>query len=267
MISYRDFLNGLKYLDIEKNRPVIVHASLSSFGEVRGGAETILGALLTGLGKIMMPAFTYKTMLVPEEGPEENGVHYGSGKDTNRMAEFFNPSMPADPMMGVIAEKLRQIPSARRSSYPILSFVGIGVDDALTAQTLDEPLAPIGELAADDGWALLVGVDQTVNTSIHYAERLAGRKQFLRWALTPNGAVACLGFPGCSDGFGEIVPHITAITRSVKVGNAAIQAMPLNGLIDTARHILTEDPLALLCKRPDCERCSSVRKSVRAINN
>ncbi len=267
MISYRDVINGLKALNIEAGRPVIAHASLSSFGEVRGGAETILGALLTAFAGVMMPAFTYKTMLIPEDGPEENGLLYGSGKDANRMAEFFTPDMPADVLMGTVPEKLRKMPTARRSAHPILSFTGLGVDDALAAQSLEEPLAPIGELARRGGWALLMGVDQTVNTSIHYGERLAGRKQFLRWALTPQGTRACQGFPGCSNGFEKITPAAAGCTRAVRIGGAQITAMPLRDLLATVQGVIRADPLALLCDRPDCERCGAVRKAVRSVDN
>ncbi len=44
-----------------------------------------------------MPAFTYKTMLTPLTWSENNGITYGSGADVNRMAEFFDSQMPADP--------------------------------------------------------------------------------------------------------------------------------------------------------------------------
>lgn len=267
MISYRDVINGFKALNIEAERPVIAHASLSAFGEVRGGAETLLGTLVTSFAGVMMPAFTYKTMLIPEEGPIENGLRYGSGKDANRMAEFFRPEMPADGLMGVVAETLRQMPAARRSSHPILSFVGVGVDDALAAQSLDEPLMPIGELARRGGWVLLLGVDHTVNTSIHYGERLAGRKQFLRWAITPQGARACPGFPGCSDGFEQIGRFGANFTRSTQIGGARVTAMPLRDLLATVQQVIREDPLALLCSRDDCERCATVRKTVRSARN
>ena len=72
MIGYREIGSGLRSLGLDPARPVMVHASLSAFGEVRGGAETLLGALLASQRAVMMPAFTYKTMLIPEEGPADN---------------------------------------------------------------------------------------------------------------------------------------------------------------------------------------------------
>ena len=111
---------------------------------------------------------------------------------------------------------------------------------------------------------LLVGVDHTVNTSIHYAEWIARRKQFVRWALTPNGVVACPGFPGCSSGFQSIVPKIEGVTRSVEVGEAQIQAIPLVDLTSIVVAWIEEDPQALLCERVDCERCNTVRQTTSA---
>ncbi len=266
MISFRDISNGLKKLELDPHSSLaIAHASLSSFGEVRGGAETVIGALLASLLGLMMPTFTYKTMITPEAGPEDNGLVYGSGKDANRMAEFFRPDMPADRAMGVVAETLRRYPAARRSSHPILSFAGVNVAEALQAQTLEDPLSPIAALMAEDAWVLLVGVDHTTNTSIHYAEKLAGRKQFIRWALSTTGVRECPGWPGCSDGFAAAAPALEGITRKVQIGSSLIQALPLKPMVETISGLIRSDPLALLCARPDCERCNAIRATVVAL--
>lgn len=260
MLGFRDIAVGLKGLGLDPAKPVIVHASLSAFGEVRGGAETLLGALLSVQPAVMMPAFTYKTMLVPEDGPEDNAFSYGQGGDQNLMAEFYRPDMPADRTMGVLAETLRKQPQARRSLHPILSFTGIQVDHELGAQTMEDPLAPIGVLAGRDGWVLLMGVNHTVNTSLHYAEKVAGRKQFIRWALTAGGVRECPGFSGCSDGFEKAGVLLQDLTRFARIGGAEIQALPLRAMVDRIVEIIHQDPNALLCDRQDCERCSTIRQ-------
>ena len=262
MLSFRNLSSALQKFDLD-GKPVIVHASLSAFGQVRGGAETVLGALLTETPMLMMPTFTYQTMVVPTAGPPDNGITYGTRQDSNRMAQFFTPEMPADKSMGVIAETLRQRPEAKRSMHPIYSFAGIGVKNALDAQTLDDPLAPIAALTEANGWVLLMGVDHTVNTSIHYGEQLAGRRQFIRWALTYQGVVECPHWPGCSGGFNEIAPHLEWITQTTQIGNALVQAIPLQPMIEIVQDILHENPLALLCDQPECERCNAVRDSVQ----
>lgn len=267
MVSFRDITSGLRKLELDPMNQVIAHTSLSSFGEVRGGADTILGALLATVKGVMSPSFTYRTMLVPEEGPENNGIAYGSGRDQNRMADFYKPDMPADPLMGVVAETLRRHPSARRSLHPILSFSGIHCEELLQAQTWEDPLAPIGKLAVSGGWVLLLGVGHTANTSIHYAEKLAGRKQFSRWALTLQGVNECPGFPGCSEGFAALAPQVADVTRTVQIGDALVQAMPLSALVNSVVQMIHAEPYALLCSRDDCERCNAVRAAVAAPAN
>ncbi len=258
-VTFRDLIHGLRQLQLERNRPVISHVSLSSFGQVRGGAETVVGALLGVFDTLVMPTFTYKTMVIPESGPEDNAITYGSGKDTNRMAEFYRPNLPADRMMGMVAEAFRTRSGTLRGKHPILSFAGYRADGAINAQSLDDPLGPIGVLASQGGWVLLLGVDHTVNTSLHYAEKLAGRKQFVRWALTPDGVVECPGFPGCSDGFNAAEEWLEGITRRVTIGAAQVRALPLQDMINLVKDKISVDTQALLCDRPDCERCNAVR--------
>jgi len=257
-IQLQELLVGFRSLE-SGDKPVIVHASLSAFGQIQGGAETLVSALLAVFDSVVMPAFTYKTIIIPSSGPETNAIIYGSGADANRMAKFFDPQMPADPLMGAVAEALRKHPRAKRSTHPILSYTGVKAKAALAAQTLADPLAPIGVLAKQDGWVLMLGVDHTVNSSIHYAEKLAGRKQFVRWALTPQGVRECPGFPGCSAGFHAIAPEVERDTQRVRIGNAAVQAVPLKMLFKAVIERIKNDPLALLCQQADCPRCNEIR--------
>ncbi len=261
MITFREFVHTFREIGLNPGQPVIVHASLAAVGEIRGGAETVLGALLSMARGVMAPTFTYKTMIIPGVGPENNACDYGSGRDLNCMAEFYRPDMPADPLMGALPEAIRKYPGARRSNHPLLSFAGIHVDEAINAQTLQEPMAPIGVLARQNGIVLLIGVNHTVNTSIHYAERQAGRKQFIRWALTPQGVRECPGFGGCSDGFEQATLYLEPFTRTGKVGQANVRAIRLGPMIQTLTDLMKKQPLALLCGKAD-ERCESVRRSL-----
>jgi aminoglycoside 3-N-acetyltransferase len=260
MTDLLELKTGLAKLGLGKSL-VIAHASLKAFGYVEGGADTMLEALLDSVHGIIMPTFTYKTMLNPDVGPPRNGITYGSEADLNKMAEAYNPNMPADKMMGVLPETFRKHPRAKRSMHPIQSFAGIRADAILNSQTIYNPLAPIGALAERDGWVLLLGVDHRVNTSIHYAEKIGGRMQFLRWALLQDRVVECPGFPGDSEGFEAIAPAMEKYTRRVEIGNALVQAVHLNSLIRVVVDQLNKNPFALLCQRQDCERCNAVRWS------
>ena len=242
-----------------QDKPVIAHASLKPFGYIHGGAEAVLAAMLDSFAGVIMPTHTYKTKIIPDMGPPNNGIVYGNGVYKNKMAVAFHPDMPADSMMGALPETLRKHSSATRTAHPILSFAGVHADDALFTQTLFEPLAPIGVLAEQDGWVVLINVDHTVNTSIHYAEKLAGRKQFVRWALVDDRVVECPNYPGDSMGFQSIEEHVRSDTRHVEIGKAFIDAVPLRSLFTAVQGLIRKDPLALLCERTDCERCNTVR--------
>jgi aminoglycoside 3-N-acetyltransferase len=258
MIRLQDLLLGLRNLHLG-DAPVIVHSSLRSFGQVDGGAQAVVSALAAVFPTLLVPTFTYKTMVTPLTGPGNNAITYGSGGSQNQMAEFFTPRIPADPLMGVIPEAMLNYPGASRSSHPIQSFAGINAGKLLEAQRLDEPLAPLGMLEKQGGWVLLMGVNHTVNTSIHYAEKLAGRRQFIRWALTPKGVVECPGFPGCSAGFQAIAAEMDKFTRKVQIGDARVQAVPLSILFKVVIARIKKDPLALLCRQEECERCNQIR--------
>lgn len=262
MLTFRDLINGFRKLELNPSKPVIVHASLSAFGQIQGGAETLLGALLTTANSLIMPAFTYKTMLTPEVGPPNNGLIYGKSHAINRTAKIFDPGMPVDPLMGLLSEMLRGHPQSYRSLHPVLSFSGVHARRFLEAQTYAKPLAPIEIMTDERGWVLLLGVNHTVNTSIHYAEWLAGRKQFVRWALTHHGVRECPGFPGCSQGFQAIAARLEDVSRKVQVGTAMVEAVPLRQLIQVAQSWIIEEPTALLCSRAYCECCSAVREAL-----
>jgi len=258
MVGYDELKSAFLELDLHK-KPVIAHASLKPFGYIQHGADTVLRALSESVQSLIMPTFTYKTMITPEVGPPNNGITYGGDGDLNKMAQPYTNSMPADPMMGILPETLRNHPLAKRTSHPILSFAGLNADLALGAQTLYEPFAPIAALADQDGWVVLINVDHSVNTSIHYAEKLAGRKRFIRWALLGNRVVECPNFPGDSSGFNAIGSYLRPDTRRVELGEAILQAVPLRRLFEAVQEFIKKDPLALLCQRTDCERCEAIR--------
>lgn len=260
VLGYPDFRRVLRSLPLRR-RPVLVHTALRQLGTLRGGAEALLGALLAETSGVMVPTFTYQTMLHPLVGPPLNGMTYGAYRDHDLMAVPFSPALPPHKMMGIFPRVLLAHRQARRTRHPLLSFGGVGVDAILAAQTLTDPLAPIRALAEHEGWVLLIGVDHTSDTAIHYGEKLAGRRQFTRWALTPHGVREIRHFPGCSLGFEQITPWLDDVEQVRPLGGAVLRAIPVIDLLETVVDLVQRHPLALLCDHPDCERCRDVRHS------
>ena len=258
MVDYIELKSLFESLNLA-DKPVIVHASLKPFGYIQEGADAVVRAMISSFKSVIMPTFTYWTMVTPPLGPPNNAMIYARPESPNEMATSFTPDLCADPMLGVLPEALRNHSQATRSSHPILSFAGINADSILGTQMLDDPFAPIGALTERDGWVVLINVDHTSNTSIHYAEKLTCRKQFIRWALVGDRTVECRNYPGDSSGFNAIKPHIQPEVLRENSGAAFVEAMPVKRLIDVAAELIRKDPFALLCQRTDCLTCNEVR--------
>jgi aminoglycoside 3-N-acetyltransferase len=259
-LSYRDLITVFRALGLRRTSRVLVHVSLPALGPVAGGADTLVGSLLSTCEAVVLPSFTEQSMLTPVIGPPENGLAYGAGAEDNLTAEFYHPDLPT---RDVVAERLRHDRRAERSMHPLYSFVGVNADEALQSQSIDDPLAPVGWLADFDGDVLLLGANHKDNVALHYAERAAGRKQFIRWALTPEGVVVCPNCPGCSEGFPAISDRLAGVVRLARLGTARVELIPLRDLIHIAVGWIRQDPRALLCEQPGCSRCQAVRASVR----
>lgn len=244
--SFSDLKSALSDLSLRK-RLVLVHTSPAV------DADALLNALLETTAGFLTPTFTPKALLPVDYHPARPQA------DALTQAQAFTPSMPADEAFGPFPELVRGHAKAKRSLHPALSFTGISADSVIHAQTVLEPYAPIAALAEEDGVILLAGMDQRVNFSIHYGEKIAGRMQFIRWAKTEHGVTECPNFPGDSEGFNAIALTVKPITRQVEVGGVTMQAMPAKDLLRAVVNRIHEDPYTLLCGRPDCERCEAVR--------
>jgi aminoglycoside 3-N-acetyltransferase len=264
MFGYRDLILALREVGAEPATPTLVIGPAQSPEDLRGGASALFSAVRTTFPTFLTPTFTYQTMLVPPVGPDDNGLDYAAESKTSGEAEFFRAGLRSSPEVGPLAEMVRCAPGAVRSMHPILSFAGINVRSFLEAQTLEAPLGAVDALARAGGDVVLVGADSSANIAIHLAEQHAGRKQFVRWALTPSGVAECVAFPGCSFGFSALSSRLTGIEREGLVGGRfSIRRMPLRDLLHETTAWIREDPRALLCDRPSCLLCASVRKAAR----
>lgn len=69
MLGFRELVNSLHQLGVKNQFPVIAHINPDLPGKVKGGAKTVVGALLTATDNIILPAFTTRTMVIPEQVP------------------------------------------------------------------------------------------------------------------------------------------------------------------------------------------------------
>ena len=102
MLTYHRLISALKYIGLRKDTPALTFFGSGIFEETQGGIATLMGALLSTVDNVMLPAFTFSTMVIPESGPEENLIDYGSGREANLEATMFIVlAIPSCPFTGL----------------------------------------------------------------------------------------------------------------------------------------------------------------------
>jgi len=152
-VSKAELVRDLKALGLERGMDVMVHSSLSSIGQVIGGADAVIDALLSVIGKkgtLVMPSFNHSN------------------------AEVFNP-LTTPTTNGAIPDALWRRPEAARSVHTTHAVAALGPNaDALTRDHLDvgvwEQDSPIGRLIHDGGYVLSIGPIGESRTAYHVAE-------------------------------------------------------------------------------------------------
>lgn len=245
-VSAADLDEGLAALGLDGSGHVIVHASLRAFGQLDGGAQTVVDTLAARAATVVAPAFTYTTLLRHATSP----VH-----------ARFHRDLRVSRDIGRVPQEIVERAEALRSFHPTLSFIALGAEAASVtgAQTLASPYQPIGTLYELDGFALLMGVDFGSNTTIHYGEHVAGMPLLTRYVPLGEGVLPT-AFPNCSADFGRLEPYVRGV--STRVGGAELRLYRVRELVDATVRLLTGDPEALLCTYPSC-RCQEVRRLVR----
>lgn len=157
MVTKEMLKNTLIDLGVEKGMILEVHSSLSSFGELEGGAETVIDTLkelVTDEGSIFMPALRLSKELPLSEEDRKLGVTVKIKvlpPDSDRTA------------MGIVADTFRKL-SDTYTGQDVISTSGWGKygKEAVTSG-LDYPIH-------NGGKALMFGVDIYKLTAMHYVE-------------------------------------------------------------------------------------------------
>jgi aminoglycoside N3'-acetyltransferase len=243
-------------------RPLCVHASLRSFGRVRGGAATVVEGLLAEGCTVLVPTFSYVFAVPPPPGqrPARNGYHYAAIRPPMPgVRRVFSPdSTELDRAhMGAVPAAVLGMPGHARGNHPLNSFSAVGprARELIAAQRPLDVYAPLRRLADLDGAVVLMGVRLDRMTLLHLAEQLAGRMLFRRWANGSDGRPVAVEAGGCSDGFPRLETALTLLLKTVQVGRSVWHIYPAGATLRAAAEAIRSDPEITRCGRVDCERC------------
>ncbi|MFI5531499.1 aminoglycoside N(3)-acetyltransferase [Kitasatospora sp. NPDC051853] len=182
MTGAAELERGLRELGVEEGETLLVQSSLRSLGELDGGPEALLKALLAVLGES-------GTLVVYTATPENSNTSRLALAPTQGMTERqkqeywrtrppFNPdTTPTSRILGHFSEVVRLAPGAVRSHHPQTSFAALGrlAVDLTENHPIDSHLgerSPVGRLRDRRARALLIGVPVWCCTALHLAEYL-----------------------------------------------------------------------------------------------
>jgi len=261
----RSDLNVLFDQLVLRGNHVIVHASLSSFGHVEGGAVAVCAALIDAVGDggtIMMPAFTAaETWYRPPKG-EPRGRPVA-----------FHADLSVSRQVGAIAETFRRLPGVLRSNHPTHSFAAWGrhARDVLSTQRDNNTFGPLKKINILRGNVLLLGTSLQSATVIHIAEERFGAPYLSRGtAVRLNAAgyderVVLENLPGCSVGFVNLEDRVEpAKVKSVPLAHGLARKIPVRYLVQLAAAMLEHDPYAFTCDQSECPSCAGKRTALAA---
>lgn len=157
MIAQKQIEQGLRDIGVTAGMSLEVHSSLSSFGQVEGGAEAVIGALknvVTEQGSIFMPSLRLSREPELTERDKAMGITV--------KIKVLEPDCERS-AMGIISDTFRKMPDTYTGDGVFrISGWGRHGADAVTGG-LDYPLH-------NGGMALMLGVDIYKLTAMHYVE-------------------------------------------------------------------------------------------------
>ena len=177
LVTVPTILNGLSELGVRAGMNLLVHCSLSSFGHVQGGAQTIVEAVIQHVGKegtIVMPTLTngrfdpseWRNPPVPQELWDrirfETPLHHPQ-------------KTPTDHTMSVVYELFRTWPDVIRTGHPHSSLAAWGKyrNEIVENHRLEERFgdsSPLARLYQIDTQVLFLGTTFATNMCFHLAE-------------------------------------------------------------------------------------------------
>ena len=244
-VTTEDIKRGLRELGLKRGDVVGVHSSLSGFGYVEGGADSVIDALLETVGEegtILMPTYSTNREDVERTQREvELGVTWKS-----RILPYDPEKTPC--WTGRIPETFRKRKGVVRSLDPTHSLAALG-------PKANELVEDWDELLEADGYILLLGVDLSFCSAMHLAEKRVQLPPHILERIEPPRELLekygpDLGWPEWDIGCGPY-PNFArmeepckqrGIMKTVKIGEATVKLIRLRELIDLYAAHLRKNP-------------------------
>ena len=242
MLTLESLTSAFRDLGVQSGDTLLVHSSYKSLGEVDGGPQTVIEALLAALGAdgtLIMPTFNF---------------------DFNKGEPWDVRSTPSK--MGILTEFVRKDPRAQRVFHPFYSFAIIGKHakmlGSLRYKSSYERNSVFGKLRDLDGKIMVIGLSYNNSmTFFHHIEQMEGvdyrfLKQFTGQVTDENGNTYTDTFEmlvrdidksvkTMVDPMGALMEK-AGVIQSKKIGEADVKLMKANEVYAFTAREMKRDP-------------------------
>ncbi|MBY5775234.1 AAC(3) family N-acetyltransferase [Rhizobium leguminosarum] len=189
--------SGLRSLGVHEATTIIIHASLSAFGNIEGGADVLCAEIRDVVGRyatIVMPGFTPQ-LIHPSVRLIKQPSPWMTEEPADAVPVFDKARTQVGRKIGKIAETFRKLRDTQRSSHPYTSFLANGPVASRIVQRHPLPYrlstcSPLGVLYDCNALILLLGVSWQQCTALHLAEYMTAYRgrRFGKWLVpSPTG--------------------------------------------------------------------------------
>jgi len=226
-------ISGLRKLGISQADVLLVQASVSAFGAVEEGAESLIDAILLAIGKsgaLVMPTFT-------------------------PTAKRFHPaSSIVDRSCGILPELFRRRRKTTRSANASLSFTALGknavfiINNAIAYERLDQ-LSPVYRLMQKNGKILMLGVEYNNSIPIIFAETV----------MTANCQRPNIS---CGKKYQSIEYLIKKLPsyKEIIIGEALCRLIDISDIFELVKSLVYAKPNVFNCNNFNCPACNRIAK-------
>ncbi len=241
MITYHIIESKLRELGLREGMYIEVHSSLSSFGQVDGGAETVILVLqniVTPKGAIIMTSYPVSKQLELTEEDKKRGLTY--------KIKILDPNSDERTGMGIISDTFRKM-SDVKTGEGIHRVSAWGVEQ-------DQNCGGLSNLHFKDGYGLLLGVDIYRLSSMHYVESILPNE--IRDIFKPSDEVQShypkdkwyieTGNPPEKAWYKiQDQAYKNGYIKDITIGNAKCMFFKINHVINLYKKALERDPFEL----------------------
>ncbi|PJF28968.1 MAG: hypothetical protein CUN52_10780 [Phototrophicales bacterium] len=278
-LTSHDFRSAIHTLGIS-GRVVCLHTSLRSFGRIQApspdmAAKMVINAFLDEGCTLLVPTFSRifevapppSAMFVPHNALDTRNINqlwydYLVAIRSDYQTPHFTPQTTLLDVrdMGILPTVLLQMDGHIRGNHPLMSFTAIGdhAETLVKSQQPDDGYAPMRELIGLNGVVGLLGVGYERMSLLHYAEKLAGRRLFIRWAMNADGEIIPAEVGGCSNGFEKFAPYLNPLAKVAIVGKSLWRFYEAEDVATRASARIKQTPTITQCDNPACAFCRDV---------